>query len=40
LKSLSAADGLYFLGRFGEWEYYNMDKAMEAAMEITAQILD
>ena len=39
LKSLSAADGLYFLGRFGEWEYYNMDKAMEAAMEVTTQIL-
>jgi UDP-galactopyranose mutase len=29
---------IYLLGRFGEWEYYNMDKAMEAAFELKAQI--
>jgi len=39
LKALSEADGLYLLGRFGEWEYYNMDKAIEAAMLISADIL-
>lgn len=30
LKSVSEPQGLYLLGRFAEWEYYNMDKAMEA----------
>ncbi len=28
----------YLLGRFGEWEYYNMDKAIEAAMGIAKRI--
>jgi UDP-galactopyranose mutase len=26
--------GIYLLGRFAEWEYYNMDKAMEAAFSL------
>lgn len=39
IKSVSSAEGLYYLGRFGEWEYYNMDKAIEAAMDLSAEIL-
>lgn len=27
-------EGIYLLGRFAEWEYYNMDKAMEAAFKL------
>ena len=30
--------GLYTVGRFGEWEYYNMDICMESAMKLTALI--
>ncbi|WP_220399721.1 NAD(P)-binding protein [Filimonas effusa] len=26
--------GIYLLGRFAEWEYYNMDKAIEAAFSL------
>lgn len=29
---------IHLLGRFGEWQYYNMDKAMEAAWKLTSQI--
>ena len=25
---------IFLLGRFAEWEYYNMDKAIEAAFEL------
>lgn len=28
----------HLAGRFAEWEYYNMDKAMERAMEVVADI--
>jgi UDP-galactopyranose mutase len=38
LKSQLAPHGLYLLGRFAEWEYYNMDAAMAAAMKLTAQL--
>jgi protoporphyrinogen oxidase len=31
---------IYLLGRFGEWEYYNMDKAMEAAFELKVHIVN
>ena len=27
-------ENIHLLGRFAEWEYYNMDKAIEAAMEL------
>lgn len=30
--------GLFTLGRFGEWEYYNMDVCMESAMNLVAKI--
>ena len=28
---------IYLLGRFAEWEYYNMDAAMEAAMNLVSR---
>ena len=28
----------YLLGRFAEWQYYNMDKAIEAAMDLSEKI--
>jgi len=30
---------IYLLGRFGEWEYYNMDKAIESAFTVKEKIL-
>jgi len=33
-KKVLEKSGIYLLGRFAEWEYYNMDKAIEAAFEI------
>ncbi|HTE13051.1 MAG TPA: hypothetical protein VK645_18855, partial [Chitinophagaceae bacterium] len=30
--------GIYLLGRFAEWEYYNMDKAIEAAFSLADQL--
>lgn len=30
--------GFHLSGRFAEWEYYNMDKAMERAMEVVEKI--
>lgn len=34
LKSELAPEGFYFTGRFADWEYYNMDVAMGAAMDL------
>lgn len=34
LKSSMKVFGLYFTGRFADWEYYNMDVAMGAAMDM------
>ena len=34
LKSLLKQYNTYLLGRFAEWEYYNMDKCIEAAIEL------
>ena len=34
LKQKLAAKGFYMTGRFADWEYYNMDAAMAAAMKI------
>lgn len=31
--------GFQLLGRFAEWEYYNMDKAIEAAMEVKNKLV-
>ncbi|WP_184542686.1 protoporphyrinogen/coproporphyrinogen oxidase [Mucilaginibacter sp. FT3.2] len=33
-KRALKAKGIFLLGRFAEWEYYNMDKAMEAAFDL------
>ncbi len=34
LKSLLKPYGIFLLGRFAEWEYYNMDMCIQAAMEL------
>lgn len=34
LKKKLAENGLYMTGRFADWEYYNMDAAIAAAMKI------
>lgn len=34
LKKVLEKFNIYLVGRFAEWEYYNMDKAMEAAMNL------
>lgn len=35
---LGSLDGLYSLGRFGEWEYYNMDICIKSALELSERI--
>ena len=34
LRDDLASNDLYLCGRFAEWEYYNMDKAMESAFKV------
>ena len=34
LKKELITDGFYFTGRFADWEYYNMDVAMGAALDL------
>jgi len=38
LQSALETRGLHLLGRFAEWEYYNMDKCMEAALRVVASL--
>jgi protoporphyrinogen oxidase len=38
LKMQLAKYNIYLLGRFAEWEYYNMDKAIESAMELNRKL--
>lgn len=38
LKQRLAEDNFYLTGRFADWEYYNMDVAMKAAMTTVAKI--
>lgn len=38
LKTYLAKYNIYLLGRFAEWEYYNMDKAIESAMELNKNL--
>jgi protoporphyrinogen oxidase len=40
LKKQLEIDGLYLLGRFAEWEYYNMDAAMGAALDNKNKIIN
>ncbi len=35
LQTQLAKYNIFLLGRFAEWEYYNMDKCIESAMELT-----
>lgn len=39
IKSVTEKEGLYLCGRFAEWEYYNMDAAMGAAIDLAKNIL-
>ncbi|TDO19016.1 protoporphyrinogen/coproporphyrinogen oxidase [Pedobacter duraquae] len=38
VKELLSKYNIHLLGRFAEWEYYNMDKCIEGAMQIREQI--
>lgn len=38
LKSELSPYGFYFTGRFADWEYYNMDVAIGAAMDLVEDI--
>lgn len=38
IKSMLVKDNLYLLGRFAEWEYYNMDAAIGAAIKLSKQL--
>ena len=38
LKTTLASSNLYFTGRFADWEYYNMDVAIGAAMDLAKQL--
>jgi len=38
-RAALAPHGIHLLGRFAEWEYYNMDKCMEAAARLLSKIL-
>jgi len=37
-KTTLKPHSIYLLGRFAEWEYYNMDAAMAAAMKLIRQL--
>jgi UDP-galactopyranose mutase len=37
LKDVIAKDDIYLLGRFAEWEYYNMD-AIGAAIDLSKKM--
>ena len=38
LKDHLEKEGFYLIGRFAEWEYYNMDKCIEAGFEIAKKM--
>ena len=38
VKNLLKKRNIYLLGRFAEWEYYNMDKCIESAMLLKTEI--
>ncbi|MCC8022083.1 MAG: hypothetical protein LIO63_08965 [Akkermansia sp.] len=40
LKAALHPHGLYLSGRFAEWEYYNMDAAVGAALDLTRTLRD
>lgn len=38
LKKTTESNGIYLLGRFAEWEYYNMDAAVGAALDLSEKL--
>lgn len=38
VRSLLARHNIYLVGRFAEWEYYNMDAAMASALDLVKKI--
>ncbi|MEO6632221.1 MAG: NAD(P)-binding protein [Mucilaginibacter sp.] len=40
IKIILEQHNIYLLGRFAEWEYYNMDKAMEAAFALKTKLVN
>ena len=38
IKGVLEPRGFYLLGRFAEWEYYNMDVAIGAALDLTKRM--
>ncbi|HAO05993.1 MAG TPA: UDP-galactopyranose mutase [Chryseobacterium sp.] len=38
LKTVLETNGMYLLGRFAEWEYYNMDVAIGAALDLNKKL--
>ena len=40
LKDVLSPEGFYFTGRFADWEYYNMDVAIGAAMDLCKVIIN
>jgi UDP-galactopyranose mutase len=38
VKEILRDYNIYLLGRFAEWQYYNVDKCMEAAATLSSQI--
>lgn len=38
MKTVLSKKNIYLLGRFAEWEYYNMDKAIESAMMLSDKL--
>jgi hypothetical protein len=39
IRSKLAGHKIFLVGRFAEWEYFNMDKAIESAMRCTQEFL-
>ncbi|MCH5311514.1 MAG: hypothetical protein J1E57_06125 [Prevotella sp.] len=39
LKNTLSSESFYFTGRFADWEYYNMDVATGAAMDLCKSIV-
>ena len=38
LKAVLEKEHIYLMGRFAEWEYYNMDKCIERAFQLAGQL--
>ena len=38
VKHVLEKDNIFLLGRFAEWEYYNMDAAIGAGMDLAKKI--